>query len=93
MSDLSTTTIARTKPEPIGGIVVATAYVPTITADDTIDVQQVFPSINKVLWASINGTANHGKVQCDLGGTAKITVGTENSDITEGELLIIATSQ
>lgn len=91
MSDLTATTVRRSSSEPSGGILIGTAYVPAATTNDTITVDQIFTGVNRVLWATINGTSNHASVSCDLGGTAKITLGT--GSITEGELLVIGTSQ
>lgn len=91
MSNLSATTKSRWK-TMVGDLFIGTAFVPTCVTDDTIDVQQVFPGVNRVAWATINGTANHSTINCDLGGTAKITLGTGSAS-GGGEILIIGTSQ
>ena len=95
MSDLSATTKARPQSARIGGLFIGTAYVPAVTENDTIDLVQVFPNINKVMFAQINGTANHCSFPCDLGGTARVTVGTGNvgTKAPSGELLVLATSE
>ena len=86
--------VVRSSFEPVGGIWIGVIKTGAAVTDDTFcinDPTYGHPGANRIWWATINGTASHTAINCDLGGTSKVTVGIGN--VTDGEMLVIATAE
>ena len=84
------TPVARAGTEPVAGLWIGVIHTGKLVTGSTINVKEALPGINKVWYAQLQGTGKIRSVECFIGGTAKVTVGT--CALTDSEMFVVATS-